>query len=138
MAVRGTGLSREVVSLKSGLSREVVSLKSDLSREVVSLESGHIREVSLHTGSSDYIEILPSENPLEDFLTETDTTSQCFTVQVREDVIVEGLEEFNLTLSISGNDSILLNSVTVSPDVLVIQIVDNDGMFVAAFIVVTH
>lgn len=85
--------------------------------------------VSLYTGSSDYIEIFPSENPLVDFLTETGTASQCFMVQVREDVIVEDLEEFNLVLSISGNDSVLLNSVTVSPDVLVVRIEDNDGMW---------
>lgn len=80
------------------------------------------------TDPADYFEISPSDTSFaEQFQgTQTEgTATQCATIRIREDSIVEPPEEFSVVLSVSANDTYLLEAIILSPNVAVITILDS-------------
>lgn len=54
---------------------------------------------------------------------------QNFNVEIFEDPIPEGVEDLNITLSLSSDDMNLAGQVMVSPAVATVRIRDNDSKF---------
>lgn len=74
--------------------------------------------------SSDYLELDTSNNPLIPFTSDSSTHRQCFNVTIIDDGELEDTEMFSLNLTLAGDPSV---PVTISPDISVVEISDNDG-----------
>ena len=82
----------------------------------------------LFTDAADYFEISPSDTSFAEEFQGTSaegTVTQCATVRIREDSLVESPEEFRVMLSVLTNDSNLMNAIILSPSVAVITILDS-------------
>lgn len=80
------------------------------------------------SGAADFDAINATNNPLVAFTSDSSTHRQCFNVTIIDDQELEISERFSLNLNLSQVTGHTLN-ITVFPDVSIVEITDEDGMW---------
>ena len=81
-------------------------------------------EAYSYLGGDDYVRITSDNNPLVRF--NAAVTRQCFQAEIIDDSLLEERENFTFSLRLEPSPLPPLSMVLVDPDVIVIEILDND------------
>ena len=83
-----------------------------------------MRPAFLSIDGSDYVELVPLNNPLVPFNSDPSTHRQCFNITIINDEALEDTERFSLNLTLAEGSTV---PVVVDPDVSEVEITDQDG-----------